>query len=148
MSNYPMNTYEISDRMEIQHLLTQYCHAVDEPNWDSFGNLFTEDAVLDFSAFGGPRCGVTEMATFLSNIVKDLAGSQHTISTSLLHLNGEIAEGRTAAQVMLVSSQNDGTSHVSFFGLWYLDTLIKTPGGWRIKERVQKYAWVHNMPST
>lgn len=142
-----MSPDEISNRLEIQHLLTRYCHAVDNQDWDEFARLFTADALLDYTAFGGPRCGVAEMADFLGSILRSLAGSQHTISTSLVDFDGTTAKGRTAAQVMMVSANADGSHHVSFIGLWYRDLLSKTPDGWRIGERTQEYAWVHNMPS-
>lgn len=141
-----MSPEEISDRMEIQQLLTRYCHAVDAQDWAEFARLFSADAVLDYRAFGGPCCGVAEMAGFLGNILRTLAGSQHTISTSLIAFDGATASGRTAAQVMMINATADGGRHVSFIGLWYRDSLRKTPDGWRIAARTQEYGWVHNIP--
>ena len=43
-----MNLQEISDRMEIQDLMVDYCYAVDHRDWDAFERLFTPDAVIDY----------------------------------------------------------------------------------------------------
>ena len=52
---------------------------------------------------------------------------------------------RTAAQVMMVNPSTDGGNQVNFYGLWYRDILVKESGRWLIKERVQQYAWSHNV---
>lgn len=45
----------IADRLEIEQLLTVYAAAVDARDWERFREVFTNDVVLDYSAFGGPR---------------------------------------------------------------------------------------------
>jgi len=132
-----------ADYQAIQQLLARYCHAVDERDWRSFRALFSTHAVLDYRAFGGPIGGVDEIATFLENIVSGLAGSQHTISTMQLDLEENRARARTAGLVTLVNSAGEDESRISWVGLWYHDRLVKTPDGWRIAERVQKYGWMH-----
>jgi len=140
-----MSSDSTTDHLAIQQLLTRYCYAVDDRDWKHFRELFTADAKLDYSAFGGPAGNVEEIAMFLENIVSGLGSSQHTISTTLVELEGSRATTRTAGQVMLVNVEGNGETRVSFIGLWYHDVMVKTPGGWRIAERAQKYGWVHNM---
>jgi ketosteroid isomerase-like protein len=142
----PMTPQEISDRIEIQDVLVRYCHAVDRKDWKAFEKLFTENAVLDYSAFGGPLCDTRAMSSYLNDAVSDMHGTQHTISTSLLEIDGNTATAQTAAQVMMISGKDDGTSHVLFIGLWYRDTLVKTLDGWRIHTRTQEHSWVYNIP--
>ena len=31
-------------------------------------------------------------------------------------------------------------------GLWYLDTLVRTPDGWKFKERVEKKSYMRILP--
>ena len=142
-----MTPQEVSDRLEIQDLLVRYCHAVDNRDWQAFEAVFARDAVLDFTAFGGPRSGVEDMAAYLRAALSGVQGTQHTISTSLMEIGGKTARARTAAQVMMISANGDGGSHVLFIGLWYRDTLVATPQGWRICERVQERSWIHNLPA-
>ena len=48
-----MSLQEISDRLEIQDLLVAYSHAIDTRNWDALDDVFTPDAFIDYSDFGG-----------------------------------------------------------------------------------------------
>ena len=54
---------EISDRFEIQDLLVAYCHAIDTRNWDALDDVFTADAVIDYTEMGGaPLLGMNGAA--------------------------------------------------------------------------------------
>jgi hypothetical protein len=44
---------EISDRLEIQDLLFQYADAIDQKRFDDLYDVFSEDAHVDYSVFGG-----------------------------------------------------------------------------------------------
>ena len=48
----------IEDRLAIQDLLARYADVVDRRDFDGLDNVFTTDARIDFSAFGGPLCEV------------------------------------------------------------------------------------------
>ena len=50
-----MSMQEMSDRLEIQDLLTRYSYAVDEHDWDAFDEIFTPDAIIDYAETGGAR---------------------------------------------------------------------------------------------
>jgi 3-phenylpropionate/cinnamic acid dioxygenase small subunit len=138
-----MSIIDGADRAEIHDLLASYCHLLDDRDWAAFADLFTADAVLDFTAFGGPRCGVAELVDFLRGVAAQVPAWQHTISTIRLRADGELIRSRCAAQVMMISRNDDGCDRVMFNGLWYRDTLKRTPGGWRFAERVQQRSWVH-----
>jgi hypothetical protein len=44
---------ELSDRLELQDLITAYSYAIDFHRWDDLDDIFTADARLDFTATGG-----------------------------------------------------------------------------------------------
>ena len=48
-----LSPQELSDRLEIQDLLVDYSHAIDTRDWDALDDVFTPDAFIDYSAFGG-----------------------------------------------------------------------------------------------
>ena len=48
-----MTLQEISDRIEIDDLLTRYATGVDRKDWDLWETCFTDDARIDYTAFGG-----------------------------------------------------------------------------------------------
>lgn len=139
-----MSTIALDDRIEIQDLLVRYCHVLDDRDWSALPSLFTADAVLDFTAFGGPRCGVAALADFLRGVALQVPAWQHTVSTLLLTVDGDRIKSRCAAQVMMISTNDDGSDRVLFSGLWYRDTLARTPQGWRIAERIQQRSWMHD----
>jgi len=141
-----MNLQQLSDRAEIQDLLTRYCHTIDGHDWKSLAQLFTDDAQIDYSQFGGPHCDKRGLIEFLSSFVPTLRGAQHTISTMLIELDGDTAKVRTAAQVMLIAADENGVDQINVSGLWYHDTVVKTTQGWRIKQRTLKYAWASALP--
>src|SRR4051812_38628718 len=60
-----MSLQEISDRLEIQELLVRYSHSVDTRDWDAYENVFTPDAFIDYTCFGGPSGNVKEIRAFL-----------------------------------------------------------------------------------
>lgn len=154
-----MSGISVADRIDIQDLLVRYCYAVDDKDWTAFEALFSPDAVIDFSAFGGPRCSAPEMADFLRATALQVPSWQHTISTVLLtraddegadaaNDRCEAVRTRVAAQVMMISKNSDACDRVMFTGLWYRDLVVRTAHGWKIKERVQERSWVHNVPTS
>ena len=48
-----MSLQEISDRLEIQDLMVRYSYAIDNRDWDALDDVFTPDAHIDYSVFGG-----------------------------------------------------------------------------------------------
>ena len=60
-----LSIQEISDRLEIQDLLVAYSHAIDSHDWDALDDVFTPDAVIDYTEMGAPRGNLTETKAFL-----------------------------------------------------------------------------------
>jgi 3-phenylpropionate/cinnamic acid dioxygenase small subunit len=136
-----MQLQEISDKLEIQEVLARYCHALDQKDWPAFRAIFMPDAIIDFTAFGGPRGGVSELESFLIPILGGLAGSQHTVSTIRIDLDGDLAKVRSAAIVPMTSIGADGVESTFISGLWYEDDVVRSPLGWRIQFRRQVRGW-------
>ncbi|WP_175782476.1 nuclear transport factor 2 family protein [Burkholderia anthina] len=141
-----MTPQEMIDRLEIHDLLTRYCHAVDRHDWNEFERLFASNAMLDYAAFGGPVGNRTDIATYLKQVTASMRGTQHTISTSLLIVDGDAATARTAGQVMMVSADDAGDDRVCFVGLWYRDLLVRGECGWQIQSRMQERSWIQTAP--
>ncbi|QTD94563.1 nuclear transport factor 2 family protein [Burkholderia anthina] len=141
-----MTPQEMIDRLEIHDLLTRYCHAVDRRDWHEFERLFAGNAMLDYAAFGGPVGNRADIATYLKRVTAPLRSTQHTISTSLLIVDGDAATARTAGQVMMVSADDAGDDRVCFVGLWYRDLLVRRECGWRIQRRMQERSWMQTAP--
>jgi len=141
-----LSLQEISDRLEIQELLVRYSHAVDSRDWDAFEGVFTDDAVIDYTEMGGPRGGVKETRAFLESAMPMFSSFQHMVGNTVLEFDGDTARSRTICHNPMVLDRGEGQTHVFFCGLWYRDELVRTPEGWRIKDRYEERAYFHNLP--
>ena len=129
---------EISDRMEIADLLARYSAAIDARAWDDLDRLFTDDAVIDYTEMGGIRGSLAEQKAFLASVMPGFAGFQHLTATSTFDIDGDVARVRTICfNPMVVTDEQQ----VLFCGLWYRDVLVRTPDGWRIRERHEDRGW-------
>ena len=141
-----LSLQEISDRLEIQDLLARYSYAIDERNWDGLDAVFTPDAVIDYTETGGARGSVAQIKAWLPVALERFPKFQHMVATTKLELEGDKARSRTCLFNPMVYRAEDGAESVFFIGLWYRDTLVRTPDGWRIAERYEEMGYAHNVP--
>jgi ketosteroid isomerase-like protein len=133
-----LSLQEMSDRMEIADLLARYSAAIDGRDWDALDTLFTDDAVIDYSEMGGIRGTLAEQKAFLVSVMPSFAGFQHLTATSTFDIDGDTARVRTICfNPMVVTDERQ----VLFCGLWYRDVMVRTPTGWRIRERHEDRGW-------
>jgi hypothetical protein len=140
----------ISDRIEIQDLLTAYSHAIDTRDWDALDSVFTPDAHIDYTEMGGSAGSLEETKEFLRKAMVNFSSFQHMVATSKIDFEGpgpdgrDVAKGRTICHNPMVIDKGEGKTHVFFCGLWYRDTFVRTEDGWRIKERYEEKSFFHN----
>ena len=60
-----LSLQELSDRFEIQDLIYRYAELVDSKQFDGLKDIFTADAHVDYSAFGGSVGNLEKTLTFL-----------------------------------------------------------------------------------
>jgi hypothetical protein len=128
----------VEDKQEISDLIARYPQIVDEREFDRLHELFTADARIDFSAFGGPTDSPTGITKFLEDSLGAFARSQHMMGLPDITLDGDRARSRTSCTNPMVLDNGDGTRQVWLIGLWYDDEFIRTPGGWRFTSRKQE----------
>jgi hypothetical protein len=137
---------QISDRVEIEDVLTRYCYAVDDREWNAYRGLFTQDAVIDDRVTGGIQSGVEEHIQYLSRALSKVVLSQHAISTVLIDLSISSANVRAHCSCPMVVDLGEARTHVFFQGLWYRNSLVRTHEGWKISHLVEEGYWTYNMP--
>lgn len=140
---------EISDRFEIQDLLFHYADLIDRKQFGELRHsVFTEDAQIDYSAFGGVVGNLEDTIAFLKNSVTDAVfpSTQHLNGNIQIRLEGDSARGRVMCFNPMEMALRDGKTHVFFLGLWYVDDYRRTPAGWRISRRQEERSWVFNTP--
>ena len=142
-----MDLAEISDRLEIQDLFARYSFAIDERDWDALDRVFTPDARIDYTESGGVKGSLAEIKAWLPGALARFPAFQHLVATTKLALDGDIASSRTILFNPMVHEGEGGERQTFFMGLWYRDTLVRTPEGWRISERYEEMGWTHNVPA-
>ena len=142
-----MDWQEISDRLEIQDLFARYSFAIDERDWDALDSVFTPDARIDYTESGGAKGSLAEIKAWLPGALARFPAFQHMVATTKLTLAGDKATSRTILFNPMVEEGEGGERQTFFMGLWYRDTLVRTPGGWRISERYEELGWTHNLPA-
>ena len=141
-----LSPQELSDRLEIQDLLVDYSHAIDTRDWDALDRIFTADAFIDYSAFGGSSGDLGTTKQFLATALVDFPSFQHMVATSKVTVDGDSAVGRTICHNPMVLSEGEKGTQLMFCGLWYVDRFVRTPDGWRIAERVEEKSYMHVLP--
>ena len=144
-----LSQQEISDRFEIQDLLFHYADLIDSKQIEALrDSVFTEDAHIDYSAFGGSVGDVDETLSFLKAALTNelFPASQHLNANVQIKLDGDSASGRIMCFNPMEMAMPDDNSQVYFLGLWYVDEYRRTAQGWRISRREEEKSWVFNTP--
>lgn len=140
-----LSLQEISDRFEIQDMLYEYADIIDQKTFDKLENVFTEDAHIDYSVYGGSKGGRAETITFLKEAMTIFPNTHHMNANVQITVDGDTGTGR----VMCFNPQEmdlGETTHTFMLGLWYVDKYVRTDAGWRISERIEEKCWKFNVP--
>jgi ketosteroid isomerase-like protein len=126
-----------ADRLAIQDLIARYAVIVDSRDFDALDAVFTPDARIDFTAFGGPAGSPPEIRKFLADSLGIFKRTQHLMGLPLITIDGDRATARTPCTNPMVLD-DAGSTKVWLIGLWYDDELVRTPDGWRFASRRQE----------
>lgn len=143
-----LSQQEMSDRFEIQDLVFHYANLVDQKKIQELRHVFTEDAFIDYSVFGGSVGDLETTLEFLESALTNelFPNSQHLNANVQVELAGDTAKGRVMCFNPMEMSMPDGGTQTYFIGLWYVDEYRRTADGWRINRRVEEKSWVFNAP--
>ncbi len=120
----------------ITNLVNLYPIAVDSHRYGMFEKIFTEDIRCDF----GGGAAFTDRAT-LTRVFKDIhavfTATQHMTSGHAVTVTGEEARCFSYVCGRFRRKLDDGNGLFESTG-WYDDLLVRTPIGWRIKDRISR----------
>jgi len=135
---------QISDRIEIHDLLMRYSYAIDTRNFDALDDVFTPDAHIDYSVFGGSVGNLAETKQFLGEAMPMFSTLQHMVSGTTITFTGDdSADTKTQCHNPMTMGEDET---LMVCGLWYVDKLVRTADGWRIKERVEEKVYMRIFP--
>lgn len=136
----------VIDERACERLLVEYTHLVDFGNAPGIADLFTTDGVWrteDFAMNGqdeiragfGRRQGVTRRQSrhVCTNVVIDVDGDT---ATGLCYLVNYRHDSETG------TAEKPAPADVPKYVGEYRDTFVRTPDGWRIKDRYCEMAFV------
>jgi 3-phenylpropionate/cinnamic acid dioxygenase small subunit len=132
----------MSDRVEIQDLLVRYTVAIDTKDWKLLDTCFTPDAQLDYTGTGGIAGPYPEVRVWLEKALAAFPMTVHYISNSTVELDGDAARARTYVINPMGFPNQEGGLHIFTVGGYYVDKLVRTSDGWRIRERVEDLAFL------
>lgn len=137
-----MNDTHLADRIDIQAAIFLYAYGLDERRWDAWDDVFTDDAVIDFRPMGGKLETPAEMSGRLGAPDPAWLFAQHPVTNVVVRIDGD---GATAYSDYTVETGRraaaDGEIVRVSGGGKYEDTLVRTPHGWRISERLVFMKW-------
>jgi hypothetical protein len=136
---------ELSDQREIEELAHRYATGIDTQDYDLIDAIFTPDGIMDYQALGGPRGPwVTEVKTWSKESLAGFPVRKHYITNTVVTYAGdrETATAVSYWRAPMGFEKADGSLHVFESGGRYEDALVRTPDGWRIRERVTLQDWM------
>jgi hypothetical protein len=136
-----MDLREIADRLEIREVMDRYALACDGKNWDMYRDLYTADAVIDYTEFGGGRGGIDSTIEWLSAGLGPFAGLHHNLTTHYCELDGDTAKTITYWLAYQTLVDEAGGEFIMECGGFYKDRLVRQDR-WRISERVDLGTWI------
>ena len=127
---------EISDRLELQHLLISYSEAIDRREFDELDEIFTPDAYIDYRDTGGIDGQYPQIKAWLAETLpKYFERNAHMLGLPAIKLAGDTATARTFCFNPMVLKGE--TPLIMQVGVWYVDEFVRTAGGWRMSRRVE-----------
>jgi SnoaL-like protein len=125
---------QISDRLEIEALLTRYTRAIDSGDWDALDEVFTPDAQIDYTASGGIEASYAEVRPWLAEMLPIFPRRMHLLGQVDSQVEGDRATVAAYFYNPMGLPQPDGTELVVEFGGIYHHQLVRAPEGWRSRE--------------
>lgn len=139
-----MRTQELADRLEIAALLARYTYAIDSGRWDLLDEVFSRDAVIDYSSSGGIRGSRDEVKAWLAEVLTHWPSRLHLVGAAYIDFGD--GEARVVAPFTdtlaptreMVAATTEGFLHG---GGHYHHRMLRTPDGWRSTELVEEQSW-------
>jgi hypothetical protein len=121
----------------VHQLLGLYGHIVDAGQWDRFGELFTDDAILDYTAVRAPQVfrGIDEIRGYFEG--GNHPSAHHVVNIVVWEEGGEVR----AHSKFLAPFTRPTHVPLRWYGGDYEDLVVLTPAGWRFRRRVCTPRW-------
>lgn len=136
-----MELQQISDRMEIRDVISDYTFGIDLGEWDRLDRVFTADAAINYVESGGIEATYAEVKPWL---IENLA-----LAPNRVHMVGQIEyvdlpDGEIGANAYFHNPMTlelaDKKFPVEVTGI-YRHTFTRTEAGWRSRKLHETVLW-------
>ncbi len=130
----------LADRRAVADVVLAYARGVDRRDWAAVRACFEEDAVVEGTVHQAP------LEPYLRSLVEGVEhfpATMHFMGNQLVEVEGDTAEVETYAVAFHWMGDPPGAPHDGnlVVGVRYLDRLVRSPGGWRIRLRRVSSEW-------
>src|SRR3954449_713116 len=144
-----LDAQRLSDRIEIDDLLTSYTVAVDTGDWDRLDEVFTHDAQIDYTATGGIAGEFPEVKKWLAETLPAFfSGTQHYVTQKDVRIDPEDPDradvrGYFYNPMVFHEAAGSGSSRglLMDLGGYYHHELVRTAQGWRSRRLLEELVW-------
>jgi uncharacterized protein (TIGR02246 family) len=126
------------DEAEISQLMLAFARGLDERDWKSYANTFTEDGV--FEILGQRRVGRAEIAAGPARDLTRFARTQHFSSNHRIEIDGDVATASHHLLAVHVPDASRPAEHADIGGR-YVCKCRRTDEGWRFSEVRLEIFW-------
>lgn len=124
-----------TDRADVTAVINRYSDALDDRDWASLDDFFTEDAVARYGGEGStPVTGRAEIVRMIRSNLDGCGPSQHLFGNLVVEIDGDVARSSCKARVChFGAGERASLQPYECFGV-YRHTLHRTADGWRVTE--------------
>lgn len=137
-----MTSDGVSDRLAVSEILDDYARGIDSKDWDLVVSCFTDDAVLDYTAFGGPKGSPRDVVDWIASSVSSFAMTQHHITNRHITVSADEAVCVAELFAPMGMASSEGKMTMLLTGGAYNDRFVRADGGWKIARRTFERAWM------
>jgi len=145
----------VMDRLAVDGLVTEYAVAVDDGDWEAYRGLFTPDGRADYRSAGGIEGDFVQVAGWLDRTMQLFPMRQHLIVNRRVGFGVLDQDAGDTASVqadyvnpMRFAGHDGGSTEPDFVcGGRYAFTLLRTDGGWRVREVIVHEKWRRTAPT-
>jgi hypothetical protein len=124
------------DYRAIEQLLFRYAWMVDRRKWELMDEVFAPGGTIDYASTGGPGAMPYPAALeWLDRALKPWPLNLHHITNIAVDVDGDRGEALCYFTAPMGRPAAGGGQDVITNAGYYLDTLVRTPQGWRIAAR-------------
>jgi len=117
-----------------------YATALDDRDWKRLATCFTADAVALYGPVLGRHEGFTAIENLCRVALEPLDSSHHMITNHEITIEGDTAHTHCYLHAQHTKAGTEGGDNFVIAGS-YVDELVRTPQGWRIRQRELRMIW-------